>query len=173
MIKQTLEGLSILSPPPHLEGTFKAPVVYLEDGLTLDDSIWEAPTLVVGNVGSGKGTLLNKIMSPVLNHAEIQNENVIIFCAKKDFLKYKRTQELVISVDATAPKDCWNIFRELRASTNPELTARDISKSLTKDQWSELQLFFENAANNILFNSIMAMYEDEQKKRRHLFKLAF
>lgn len=74
MIKQTLEGLSILFSPSHLEGTFKAPVVYLEDELTLDDSIWEASTLVVGNVGSGKSTLLDKIMSPVLNHAEIQNE---------------------------------------------------------------------------------------------------
>lgn len=80
-------------------------------------------------------------------------------------MKYKRPKELVISVDATAPKDCWNIFREFCASTNPELTARDISKSFTKDQRSELQPFFENAANNIniLFNPIMAMYEEEQK----------
>lgn len=163
MIKQALEGQTILPSPPSFEGILKAPTVHLEDGLTLDDSVFETPTLFLGSVGSGKSLLLEKIMNPILKHAEVQNENVIIFCAKKDFLKYRRPQDPVISVDATDSNACWNIFRELHASSNPELTARDIAKSLTKDQRSELQPFFENAANDILFNSIMAMYEDEQK----------
>ena len=163
MIRQTLEGLTILPSPPSFEGVPKAPVVHLEDGLTLADNVFESPMLLVGPVGSGKSLLLERIMNPILKYSEVENENVIIFCAKKDFLKYRRPQDPIVSLDTTAPNACWNIFRELHASYNPELTARDIAKSLTKDQRSELQPFFENAANDFLFSSIMAMYEDEQK----------
>lgn len=165
MIKQVLEGLSILSNPPHLERKLKAPVVHLDDGLILDDTaVFEAPTLLLGSVGSGKSMLLEKIMNPILKHAEAMNENVIIFCAKSDFLKYRRLNDPVISVDTTAPNACWNIFRELSASNNQELTAREIAKSLTRDQRSDLQPFFENASNDLLFNVIECMHEEEQVK---------
>ena len=163
MFKQTLEGLQILNAPARLGGPFKAPVVHLDDGLTLDDRIFEAPTLLLGPVGSGKSVLLEKIMEPILKNAEAMDENVIIFCAKSDFLKYRRSNDPVIAVDATVPNACWNIFRELSASSNQELTAREIAKSLTRDQRSNLQPFFVNGANDILFSSIMAMYEEEKK----------
>ena len=164
MIKHILEGLSILDLPPRLEGMPKAPVVHLNNGLTLDDSVFEAPTLLLGPVGSGKSVMLERIMAPVIKHAEMMHENVIILCAKSDFLKYRRTYDPVISVDATSPESCWNIFRELSASNNQELTAREIAKSLTKDQRSELQPFFENAANDLLYNAIECMYEEGQMK---------
>ena len=147
-----------------MEGTPIAPIVRLKDGLILDDRVFEAPTLLLGTVGSGKSFLLDEIMNTVLKHAEETQDNIIIFCAKKEFLKYKRTNDPVISVDTARPNACWNIFKELNASNNPELTARDIAKSLTQDQRSESQPFFENAANDLLFNSIMCMYEDGLKK---------
>lgn len=160
MIKETLEGLSILPSPPQLQGEFKAPVVRLNDGLILDDRIFECPTLIEGVVGSGKSYLLEKIMVPILKEADERNENVFIFCAKKELLKFKRPQDIVISVNATEPKACWNIIKEISVSENPELTARDIAKSLTKDQRSDLQPFFENSSNDLLFNLFMAIYED-------------
>lgn len=165
MIKTTLEGLSILSSPPHIEGLPREPVVQLRNGLVLDDRVFEMPTLLLGSVGSGKSSLLDEIMNPILQYAETKNENVIIFCAKKDFLKYRRSNDPIIAVDVADPISCWNLFKELRASANPELTARDIAKSLTRDQRSEMQPFFENAANDLLFNSIMCMYEDGQEKQ--------
>lgn len=164
MVKTVLEGLSILPKPPRCEGTPRSPVINLEDGLVLDDRMLETPTLLLGLVGSGKSVLLEQIMEPVLLNAEKQNENVIIFCAKKELLKYKRPNDPVIAVDATAPNACWNIFRELKASSNPELTARDIAKSLTGDQRSDAQPFWENASNDFLFNSIMSIYDDAQAK---------
>ena len=164
MIKTVLEGLSILHDPPMMQGTPVAPVVRLKSGLTLDDRVFEAPTLFLGSVGSGKSCLLDEVMVPVLSHAEYTKENVIVFCAKKESLKHKRPNDIVISIDAKAPNGCWNIFKELNASDDPELTARDIAKSLTKDQRSETQPFFENAANDLLFNSIMCMYEDGREK---------
>lgn len=164
MIKSTLEGLSILSAPPSMVGTPIAPIVKLQNGLTLDDKVFEAPTLLLGTVGSGKSVLLDEIMTPVLEYAEENEENVIVFCAKKDFLKHKRPNDIVISVDGSKPNACWNIFKELDASNNPELTARDISRALTRDQRSESQPFFENASNHLLFSSIMCMYEEGKKK---------
>lgn len=164
MIKQTLEGLSILQSPPRLQGIPTAPVVRLNDGLVLDDSVFECPTLLIGQVGSGKSCLLKEIMQPILETAEEMNENVFIFCAKKELLSFRRPQDIVISVDATEPNSCWNIIKEVAVSRDPELTARDIAKSLTNDQRSELQPFFVNSCNDILFNSIMAVYEDGLKK---------
>lgn len=164
MIRKTIEGLTILPSPPQMTYIAKEPIVYLDDGLMLDDNIFQSPMLLQGNVGSGKSYLLERLMEPILNHADAMNENVFIFCAKTEMLtKFKRCQDPVISVDTTDPNGCWNIFRELRASINPELTAREISKSLTKDQKSELQPFFENSCNDILFSTIMAMYEEEKK----------
>ena len=164
MIKHTMEGLSILPSPPQMQRKPKSPVVRLNNGLILDDGIFECPTLLMGSVGSGKTYLMEEIMAPILRNAEEMNENVFIFCAKKDMLKFKRPQDIVISVEAAEPDSCWNIFKELAASKNPELTARDIAKSLTKDQHSELQPFFENSCNDLFFNAIMAIYEDGIKK---------
>lgn len=164
MVKNVLDGLSVLPSPPVVNCKQKAPIVRLNDGLILDDSILECPTLINGVVGSGKTYLLEQIMFPILKHAEEMNENVFIFCAKKEMLKFKRPQDIVISVDATAPNACWNIIKEVAVGNNPELTARDIAKSLTKDQRSDLQPFFENACNDLLYNSIMAIYEDGLKR---------
>lgn len=164
MVKKIIEGIQILPSPPVLQGVCRAPVVYLDNGLTLDDRVFECPTLLVGPVGFGKSVLLEKMMAPILQNAAEMNENVFIFCAKRDLLKFKRPQDIVISVDATAPEACWNIIKEVAISKNPEVTARNIAKSLTRDQRSDIQPFFQNASNDLLFNAIMAVYEDGLKK---------
>ena len=175
MVKKVLEGLSILPTPPKNTTKLKEPLVYLDEGLLLSDDVYEMPTLILGPTGSGKSYLLERMMEPILEHATQHRDNVFIFCAKKDYIrKFKRPQDTVISVDATAPNACWNIFAELRASNNPDLTARDISKCLTSDSKSQLQPFFEQAANHIFYTSIMAMYEDEiasgeKYSNRHLY----
>lgn len=164
MIKTVLEGLTILPNAPKTEGETVAPVVQLADGLVLSDRDFESSTLLVGSVGSGKSVLLSDIMKPVLKTAEENKENVIIFCAKRELLKYKRPGDIVVSVDTKDPEGCWNMFLEMKASKNPELTARDIAKALTLDQRSKEQPFFENACNDIVFNTIMNMHEDGCKK---------
>ena len=160
MMKKLLEGQSILQAPPRRTGPLRAPVVQLEDGLILSDDDLESPTLILGPVGSGKSVLLTRIMEPVLEYAAANHDNVVIFCAKKDFLCYRRSGDPVISVDGTTPESCWNLFRELSASPNPALTARDIARCLTHDQRSEKEPFFTNAANDVLYSSIMTMFEE-------------
>lgn len=164
MIKTVLEGLTILPHPPKSEEKPIEPVVQLSDGLVLDDRVFEAATLILGSVGSGKSVLLSDIIEPVLASAEKKNENVIIFCAKKDFLKYKRPGDIAVAVDTAEASGCWNKFLEMKYSKNPELTARDITYSLTRDQRSSENPFFVNACNDIIFNTLMKMYEDGCEK---------
>lgn len=164
MIKTTLEGLTLLPSPPKAEGPFIEPVVRLEDGLVLDSRVFEVPTLVVGNQASGKTVLTFKIAVSIFEYAARVGDNVVIFCPKKDYLRYARPGDIIISPDSKDPASCWNIFLDMKASGDPERTAREIIANLTKDQKSSQQPFFVNATNDFLFNSLMDMYEDGEKR---------
>ena len=83
MVKQVLEGLSVLPSPPMCDSQLIEPVVRLNDGLILDDSVFEAPTIIPGCVGSGKTVLLEKIMEPILAHAEKREKMFSSFVPKR------------------------------------------------------------------------------------------
>ena len=69
-MKRLLEGQQLQRTVPPTAGRVE-PVVHLPGGLTLDDrSCWQYPTMLVGNVGSGKSTLMEQIRRPVLAHAD-------------------------------------------------------------------------------------------------------
>lgn len=78
MVKQVLEGLSVLPSPPMCDSQLIEPVVRLNDGLILDDSVFEAPTIIPGCVGSGKTVLLEKIMAERLVNLEPWNQKVFM-----------------------------------------------------------------------------------------------
>ena len=118
-MKRLLEGQQLQRTVPPTAGRVE-PVVHLPGGLTLDDrSCWQYPTMLVGNVGSGKSTLMEQIRRPVLAHADRVQDTVVIFAAKPDVLRCRRPGDPVISVSATDPASCWNLFRELDASDTP------------------------------------------------------
>ena len=135
------------------------PVVRLPGGLTLDDrSCWQYPTMLVGNVGSGKSTLMEQIRRPVLAHADRMQDTVVIFAAKPDVLRCRRPGDPVISVSATDPANCWNLFRELDASDTPELTLREIASALFAEQKKKTtQIFFPEAAQEIFYQTARFM----------------
>ena len=165
MIKQVLEGQTIQDTIPKLEPPFQEPVVRLENGLVFDERIFECPTAILGCVGSGKTFLLDKMMKQILESADRLKENVYIFCAKPDFLKYKRPQDIVVSVaDTGDPKGCWNLFLEMKNSRDPEQTAKLIVSSLLQDQQSTQNPYFVNSAKDVLFTVIMACYEEGLEK---------
>ena len=52
-MKQLLEGNELLFEVPDCHSTGKAPVVHLENGLTLDeDNCFSSPTLILGSAAS-------------------------------------------------------------------------------------------------------------------------
>lgn len=96
-MKRLLEGQQLQRTVPPTAGRVE-PVVHLPGGLTLDDrSCWQYPTMLVGNVGSGKSTLMEQIRRPVLAHADRVQDTVVIFAAKPDVLRCRRPGDPVIS----------------------------------------------------------------------------
>lgn len=94
-MKRLLEGQQLQRTVPPTAGRVE-PVVHLPGGLTLDDrSCWQYPTMLVGNVGSGKSTLMEQIRRPVLAHADRMQDTVVIFAAKPDVLRCRRPFVLI------------------------------------------------------------------------------
>ena len=55
---QMPDGEITLQERPDVGKNSKAPVIRLADGFTIDDSVLEKPTLLIGQVSSGKSYLL-------------------------------------------------------------------------------------------------------------------
>ena len=157
-MKRLLEGQQLQRTVPST-AAYAEPVVRLPGCLTLDDrSCWQYPTMLVGSVGSGKSTLIEQIRRPVLAHADRVQDTVVIFAAKPDVLRCRRPGDPVISVSATDPASCWNLFRELDASDTPELTLREIASALFAEQKKKTtQIFFPEAAQEIFYQTARFM----------------
>lgn len=164
-MKRLLEGQQLQRTVPPT-AAHAEPVVRLPGGLTLDDrSCWQYPTMLVGNVGSGKSTLMEQIRRPVLAHADRVGDTVVIFAAKPDVLRCRRPGDPVISVSATDPANCWNLFRELDASTAPDLTLREIAGALFAEQKKKTtQVFFPEAAQEVFYQTARFMRDFAHSK---------
>lgn len=160
VIKQTLEGLEILSKPPRAQRTLRAPVVHLPDGLELDDQAMELATLLIAPPGGGKTVLLGRIIEQILPYVTSKQANCFLLDVKGELWKRFGSFPGALKISPSScsdPAACWNIFRELEAGGDPEIVARDITKGLLKSQRSDLQPFFENAANDYLVSSLKCM----------------
>ena len=130
-MKKLIEGNELLLTVPACNTTRREPIVRLQRNLVLDDgNCFESPTLIEGNVGTGKTYLLGDLMNPILDYCNQSGDNAVIFCAKPDMLRYRRSQDVVVSINSTDPDSCWSIFAEMKASENPELTLREIATEL-------------------------------------------
>ena len=160
MVKQTIEGLSILPSPPQIEGRLKEPVIRLADGLVLDDNILELATLLEAPPGGGKSVLLSQIIKQVLPHVASRKANAFLLDVKGELWKQFGSFPGAIRIspsEADDPKSCWNIFRELEVGKNAEVVARDISRLLLRDQRSEMQPFFAESADDIFVSTELCM----------------
>lgn len=165
-MKKLVEGNELLYHVPACHTTGKEPVVRLQHNLILDDgNCFESPVLIEGNVGTGKTCLMEEIMNPVLKYAEKVGDNVVIFCAKPDMLRYTRPEDSVISINNKDPLSCWNIFAEIEASDNPELTLREIATELFAEvEEKTMQPFFPQAARDIFYQTCRYMYDYSKQK---------
>lgn len=160
-MKQLIEGNELLRTVPSYCSKGKAPIVKLENNLILDDTILESPTAIIGGVGTGKSTLLTTMLDQIAGYAEKVDDNIVIFCAKPTFLhRYVREGDPVIQIRSDDPASCWNIFCELAASDDPELTIREISRSLFAEQRERANnVFFPDAAADC-FRAVLHFMHD-------------
>lgn len=161
-MKKLISGNKMLDcVPAECNVTGRGPIVQLKNHLVLDDgNCFESPTLVLGNVGTGKTSFLLEVADEVFSFAEKSHDNVVCFCAKPEMLRYARPGDIVISTTSTDPKSCWNIFEELNAAKDPELTLREISMELFSDaEEKTMQPFFPQAARDIFFKTCKYMFD--------------
>ena len=165
-MKKLVEGNELLFQVPTCQVTGREPMVYLQHNLILDDgNCFESPTLIEGGVGTGKTSLMDEIMDPVLAYADKAHDNAVIFCAKPDMLRYARSSDLVISINNKQPQSCWNVFAEIEASDNPELTLREIATELFAEaEEKTMQPFFPQAARDIFYQTCRYMYDYSKEK---------
>ena len=83
---QMQNGEITLQERPNVEKNSKAPVIQLSPGFTIDDSILEKPTLLIGQVSSGKSYLLrNPIMPRIFSNMRAQDA-AVIFATKREMI---------------------------------------------------------------------------------------
>lgn len=160
-MKKLIEGNELLLTVPACNTTRREPIVRLQRNLVLDDgNCFESPTLIEGNVGTGKTYLLGDLINPILDYCNQSGDNAVIFCAKPDMLRYRRSQDVVVSINSTDPDSCWSIFAEMKASKNPELTLREIATELFAEvEEKTTNVFFPQAARDIFYQTCRYMYD--------------
>lgn len=160
-MKKCIEGNILLEKAPKTESQGAGLVVKLQNGLELNEgNFFPYPTAILGSVGAGKTGVVKKILDPLLEHADKTGDNVVIFAAKPDMLRYSRPGDPILQVDSRDPASCWDTFGEMDASENPALTAREISFSLFREAREKTtQVFFPDAARDIFCNSLLFLYE--------------
>lgn len=160
-MKKIIEGNELLYNVPAYNASGRKPIVRLQNNLVLDDgNCFESPTLILGNVGTGKTSMMIDIINPILQYCDQSGDNVVFFCPKPDMLRYRRNNDPLISIKSRESASCWNIFAEMRASDDPELTLREISTELFADaEEKTTQIFFPQAARDIFYQSCRYMYD--------------
>ncbi len=168
-MKKLVEGNELLTYVPECQTTGREPVVRLRHNLILDDgNCFESPTLLVGNVGSGKTTVMGEIEDIIFPYAKDVGDSIVTFCAKPDMLRYAKSEDIVISITNMDSESCWNIFDEMQASENPELTLREIATELFAEvETKTMQPFFPQAARDIFFKTCSYMYKYAKQKGIH------
>ena len=154
-MKKLVEGNELYNYVPKCQITGNEPVVRLQHNLILDDgNCFESPTLILGNVGSGKSTIMGEVQDVIFPYARKVKDSVVTFCAKPEMLRYAKPGDIVISITNMEPASCWNVFDEMNASNNPSLTLREIATELFAEvEDKTMQLFFPQAARDILYKT--------------------
>lgn len=149
MIKNVISGNELLERVPHCPAENDTLKIHLSNGLVLtEENFWKYSTAMIGKVGSGKTSMLDEILVPTIEHAEIHGDNIYIFAAKKSMLKYARPDDIIIQIDSKDKKCCWNIFKDLQLSRNPEITVREVGDILLEDKQS-VESFWKDAIGHI------------------------
>lgn len=159
-MKKLIEGLSLRSEIPETTGDGSGLCAALDQGLTLNDhNFYRFPCAILGGVGTGKTFLTRRLLEPALEQARRSGDNVVVFAAKPDLMRYAQPGDIIIRVDEAQPNAEWNIFLDLEASGDPEMTSRELSTALFREARERTnQIFFPDAARDCFHNSTMYLY---------------
>ncbi len=96
-----------------------------------DESILQKHIFVLGAIGSGKTNFLYHLISQIEDHMG-NNDKMVIFDTKGDFLKFWSKEDIIISVDHSGPYNYenWNLFEDIKIE-DPNLRSLAADEILT------------------------------------------
>ena len=153
----------ILQERPNVEKNNKVPVIQLASGFTIDDSILEKPTLLIGQVSSGKSYLLRNAIMPQIFSSMRAQDALVIFATKREMIDgfyHPENEDLLLEYNACKPECIWNIFAEMEASNDPEKTLVELCDVMFSKHKNTVQPFFTNAPKDMFKSLTMYLYEN-------------
>lgn len=166
MMRNVIDGARLLNAPPQIHLSGCAPSVQLGDSLWIDDDILQKPTLILGQVSSGKSTLLREIVGQIFDQMD-PKDNAVVFAAKQEMITpfyHPERGDRLISIDAVQAENIWNIFRELDNSDMTEQTANELARILFADHRNGMQPFFSNAAEDIFRTMLLYLHRHYRER---------
>lgn len=157
----------ILQESPNIEKKSIIPVVQLASGFIIDDSILEKPTLMIGQVSSGKSFLLRNTIIPQIISSLSAEDAVVIFATKRemiDGLYNSENGDILLEYNASKPECIWNIFEEMAVSNNPEKTLVELSDVMFSKNKNAVQPFFTNASKDMFKSLTMYLAESYEQQ---------
>ena len=159
---QMQNGEITLQERPNVEKKSKPPVIQLAPGFTIDDSVLEKPTLLIGQVSSGKSYLQrNTIMPQVLSSMRAEDA-AVIFAAKREMIDgfyHPENGDLLLDYNACKPECIWSVFAEMEASDDPEKTLNELCDVMFAKHKNTVQPFFTNAPKDMFKSFTMYLAE--------------
>lgn len=166
MMRNVIEGAKLLDAPPPIHLSGRGPTVRLGDSLRIDDDVLQKPTLILGQVSSGKSTQLREITGQIFEQME-PGDNAVIFAAKQEMITpfYRPGRgDRLIGIDAVRAENIWNIFGELDRSEMTEQTANELARLLFADHRNGMQPFFSNAAEDIFRTMLLYLHRHYRER---------
>lgn len=160
-------GSITLQEGANIVKELKKPVVRLGTNFVIDDSVLEKPTLLTGQVSSGKSTLICKKIMPQVFNGMGEKDSAVIFAAKSEMIDgfYNPSKgDILLDYNAVRPENTWNIFLEMQVSADPEKTLIELVDVMFSRHKNKVQPFFTSASKDMFKSLTMYLYKYYEKK---------
>lgn len=164
---QMQSGEITLQERPDVEKHSKTPVVRLAPGFTIDDYILEKPTMLIGQVSSGKSDLMyNTLMPQIYKYMRPQDAS-ITFVTKREMMNgfyHPENGDILLDYNAKNACNIWSIFAEIEASDDPERTLAELCDVMFSKHKNNVQPFFTNAPKDMFKSLTMYLAETYEQQ---------
>ena len=159
---QMANGEITLQERPNIRQNSKAPVIQLAPDFIIDDSILEKPTLLIGQVSSGKSYLMRNLLMPQIFKSMRNQDAAVIFATKREMIDgfyHPEKGDILLEYNANDPENIWNIFKEMEESADPEKTLTEHCDVMFSKHKNTVQPFFTNAPKDMFKSLTMYLAE--------------
>lgn len=166
MLQMTVSGVS-LQEKMEVNQSEREPVVSLGQCFIIDDTVLEKPTLLIGQVGSGKSWLLRHSLMPQIFSKMAPGDAAVVFATKRELIEgfcHPEKGDILIDYEAVDPDNIWNIFEEMRASSDAERTLTELCDVMFSKHKNTMQPFFSTAAKDMFKSMTMYIFKNYEKQ---------